>query len=75
MNQWEYAIEPLQMYERWTAKAVQAEVAKLKRHLDDGGSRGWEMIQLASVPLTGAIFGKVKGYVHLGIFKRPKAAE
>ena len=71
MPVWEYWVEALSISDRWTAKAMQGEIATLVARLNSAGGRQWELVNVATVPLTGAWSNNIKGYAHLAFFKRP----
>lgn len=74
MGKWEYAIESINIIERWTPKKQKEELASFQAGLNNYGANGWEMVGFETVPLTGGFSGNVKGYVYLTFFKRQLAA-
>ena len=70
-TQWEYWIEVVTLFERWTAKRQAAELAQFVQRLNAAGQNYWEMVGFEAVPLTGQISGNINAYLYLVFFKRP----
>lgn len=70
--EWEYKVVDVTITNRWGSKAQIEEIARFEAGLTEHGSQGWELMKFDAVPLTGALSEKIKGYVYLAIFKRPR---